>query len=239
MNIMIHILQIILSTTLPCIVPSLILIAPTAEAIQVGSDARMLHKKQQSEQIAQMSSDRSSRRIYGTMKGHKRFFSAEDDSTLRSIKVACPQISWSEVSERMRGFSARQLRERWCNYLSPSLNVNAWTAEDDQELLRLHAQLGPSWGVIGTRMGNRSAPDIKNRFHLLHRSGVLHVRAPLSSLVTIVQPPVLHFEQPPPSPLDMPPFIPHPPQGAPAKADPKKKKQESPPTDFSIKSILA
>jgi hypothetical protein len=198
----------------------------------------MPHKKRQSNQFA-MSSDGSSRGIYGTMKGHKRFFSPEDDSTLRSIKASFPRMSWSEVSEQMRGLSPRQLRERWCNYLSPSLNVNVWTAEDDQVLLGLHDELGPSWGVIGTRMDNRSAPDIKNRFHYLRRGGVCRPRGRVPSLSTAVHPPVLHLEQKLPSLLEMPPLIPRPPPASPAKGDASKPKQDSPPTNFSIKSILA
>jgi hypothetical protein len=172
------------------------------------------------------------------MKGHKRFFSPEDDSNLRSIKASFPQMSWNEVSEQMRGFSPRQLRERWCNYLSPTLNVNVWTAQDDQVLLGLHAELGPSWGVIGTRMGNRSAPDIKNRFHYLHRGGVCRPRRRLPSSGTAVHPPVLHLEQQLPSPLEMPPLIPRAAPAASAKSDPSKPKHDSPLTDFSIKSIL-
>jgi hypothetical protein len=109
-------------------------------------------------------------RIYGTLKGHRRFFSSEDDKILRSLKESEPLITWAEISERMPGFTPRQLRERWCHYLSPSLNMAEWTPEEDDQLLALHTELGSQWGTIGVRMGNRSAPDVKNRFQSLrHR----------------------------------------------------------------------
>jgi hypothetical protein len=106
-------------------------------------------------------------RIYGTLKGHRRFFSAEDDNILRSLKESQPTITWAELSERMSGFTSRQLRERWCHYLSPALKTAEWTPEEDEELLRLHTELGSRWGTIGTRMNNRSAPDVKNRYQML------------------------------------------------------------------------
>jgi hypothetical protein len=67
----------------------------------------------------------------------------------------------------MPGFSPRQLRERLKNYLSPTLNTSSWTDDEDAELLRLHAELGRQWGIIARRMGNRSPPDVKNRFQAI------------------------------------------------------------------------
>jgi hypothetical protein len=103
--------------------------------------------------------------IYGTLKGYRRFFSPQDDDTLRQLKTDLQTMTWAQIADLMPGFTARQLRERWCNYLCPSLKTSRWTDDEDLELMRLYAELGPLWGIIGRRMGNRSAPDIKNRFH--------------------------------------------------------------------------
>jgi hypothetical protein len=108
--------------------------------------------------------DRDASHIFGTLKGHRRFFSPEDDQTLQRLKGESSSVTWAQIADRMPGFNARQLRERWCNYLSPELKTNGWTEEEDCELMRLYTELGPRWGIIGGRMGNRSAPDIKNRF---------------------------------------------------------------------------
>jgi hypothetical protein len=103
-------------------------------------------------------------RVFGTLRGCRRFFSGDDDDTLRRLKSDASSLSWSQIAELMPGFSARQLRERWCNYLSPTLKTSSWTEDEDRQLLKLYAELGPRWGLIGGRMGNRSAPDTKNRF---------------------------------------------------------------------------
>jgi hypothetical protein len=40
--------------------------------------------------------------------------------------------------------------------------VTEWTDAEDQELMEWHRQMGTQWGKIGAKMGNRSAPDVKN-----------------------------------------------------------------------------
>jgi hypothetical protein len=112
--------------------------------------------------------DRDVLRLFGTLKGHRRFFSPEDDQMLRRLKEESLSVTWGQIADRMPGFNVRQIRERWCNYLSPELKKNGWTEDEDRELMRLYAEVGPRWGIIGGRMGNRSAPDIKNRFQSVH-----------------------------------------------------------------------
>jgi hypothetical protein len=117
-------------------------------------------------------------RVYGTLKGHRRFFSPRDDERLRQLKTDLQMMTWAQIAEIMPGFTARQLRERWCNYLCPSLKTSRWTDEEDRELMRLYAELGPLWGIIGRRMGNRSAPDIKNRFQAIRNRAERPPRKP-------------------------------------------------------------
>jgi DNA-binding transcriptional MerR regulator len=154
--------------------------------------------------------------IYGTLKGSRRFFSPEDDTILRRIKETNPNLTWPEVSELMPGFNTRQLRERWCHYLSPSLNTTMWTTEEDQQLIKLHHELGSRWGEIGARMGNRSPPDVKNRYQTIRhrRRAARRSRAPSSTDRAYEQ----GEDGPPPQE---------------EKAPPSQNQ-----TDFSIKSIL-
>jgi hypothetical protein len=179
--------------------------------------------------------ERSPRKLYGTLKGHRRFFSFEDDQLLRQFKTDSLTRSWAEISQLMPGFSARQLRERWSNYLSPSLKTTSWTEAEDAELLRWHAELGPRWGVIGARMGNRSPPDIKNRFQSLRN------RSERSFRTLRRETPEPMFAPPPPQMASvlqidvrtLPPLIGR------ARA-PRETTMPAPdcPTDFSIKSFL-
>jgi hypothetical protein len=183
-------------------------------------------------------------RIYGTLKGNRRFFSIDDDQTLRNLKTCFPDLTWPQLSERMPGFSPRQLRERWRNYLSPVLTTRDWTVDEDRELIRLHHQLGPNWGIIGTCMGNRSPPNIKNRFHCLHhRAKRSEEEARSGSSEEGDENPIQeHLLQPP---VSDPPRSSKPPPPAHIRritrqdSNKKESSPQSKTTEFSIKNILA
>jgi hypothetical protein len=165
-------------------------------------------------------------------KTNRHFFSADDDHQLRLIKASFPSLSWNQITEQMPGFTARQLRERWSNYLAPSINTASWTPEEDDELLRLYTALGPCWGVIGGRMGGRSAPDIKNRYQsVIHRldpdSRRPRPRRDRRSVVSKSKASPVQAVV-----LELPPLLPKQQEG--------RKEGEQPPTPgFSIRNILA
>jgi hypothetical protein len=126
-------------------------------------------------------------------KHRKRFFSAFDDNTLCLIKDAYPSSSWREIASFMPGFTARQLRERWSNYLCPTLNASYWTDADDLKLMDLHQTIGSRWATIGKCMGNRSAPEVKNRFrNIQNRSGGSEEKAEWQTSFT-TPPELMHF----------------------------------------------
>lgn len=76
--------------------------------------------------------------------------------------------TWDKASEGM-GYTRNsiQCRERWKNFLDPSLRFGPWTPEEDECLLRLHAEFGKQWKrFTGTLIG-RSAQRIRRRFAIL------------------------------------------------------------------------
>jgi hypothetical protein len=184
-------------------------------------------------------------RIFGTLKGHRRFFSTDDDQVLRQLKANLPNLSWPQISERMPGFTPRQLRERWCNYLSPNLRTVSWTPDEDRELVRLHDELGPRWGLIGSCMGNRSAPDIKNRYQCVqHRSERTEAAAAAAGQRQVhpKDPYIPHRPSPPPL-QSLPPPPPlqerRMPQKQNTQTHSKTEAPQSAGTEFSIKNLLA
>jgi len=76
-----------------------------------------------------------------------------------------PFKGWKSVSEQMHGFSARQCRDRWHNYLSPKICPNAWTIEEDYILLTKVQEIGTRWSEISTFLPGRSDNNIKNRWN--------------------------------------------------------------------------
>ena len=90
---------------------------------------------------------------------------AEDDK-LRSIVAKYGTDNWNKVAKSMQGRNAKQCRERWSGILSPELNKEAWTPQEDALLIQLHNQFGNKWALISTYLPGRSRIGLRNRWNL-------------------------------------------------------------------------
>ena len=102
----------------------------------------------------------------------------EEDDKLRQILLKEDEKNeraWNRASEAM-GFSRNilQCRERWNNFLDPSLRFEPWTAEEDALLLRLQAEFGNKWKQFAREpeLAGRSTERIRRRFKLLTKINV-------------------------------------------------------------------
>jgi myb proto-oncogene protein len=96
-------------------------------------------------------------------------FSREEDETLRSLVEEMGPIDWMRIAQRMGGRNARQCKERWMNYLAPTLKKTVWTRDEDRILLQKHRELGPKWVQIARYFPDRTDAMVKNRFNRLRR----------------------------------------------------------------------
>lgn len=101
----------------------------------------------------------------------RRPFTAHEDATLMLLINPEVEVDWEAVAKRMDGRSARQCRERWLNYLSPSIRADPWTDFEDRVLVAKINEMGHSWANIGHFFNGRSENDVKNRWysHLRYR----------------------------------------------------------------------
>lgn len=99
-----------------------------------------------------------------------KFFDAEDNK-LRNAVHQYGTGNWKLISKFMNGRNARQCKDRWEKYLSPNINWNPFSVEDDIEILRCYNLYGPKWMKISKHFKGRTDISIKSRYLLLQRHG--------------------------------------------------------------------
>jgi hypothetical protein len=114
-------------------------------------------------------------------KPHKKFTPAED-LLLEEAVALHGDNDWGAVAGLFPGRTTRQCKERWTYYLSPALNHDEWTPEDDAFLLEKENDFGPRWVYIAGFFPNRTDAMVKNRWHMLRRRNARlqkqHARGP-------------------------------------------------------------
>jgi hypothetical protein len=96
----------------------------------------------------------------------RRPFTAHEDATLMRLLINSEvEVDWEAVAKRMDGRSARQCRERWLNYLSPTIRTDPLTDFEDRILVAKINEMGHSWANIGHFFNGRSENDVKNRWY--------------------------------------------------------------------------
>ena len=99
--------------------------------------------------------------------GKKKKFTQEDDKILKQAVASTPSLDWREIAQKTGKYSPRQCRERWNNYLNPSLNKSKWSQDEDRILQRKYKELGTNWVKIQTYLPGRSVNSIKLRLAAL------------------------------------------------------------------------
>jgi hypothetical protein len=103
----------------------------------------------------------------GTRKG--QWTEEEDAVVLKVIAVSPdhPFTQWADLAPLLPGRSGKQIRDRWVNYLNPSINHLPFSREDDLKLWHGHRELGKRWVEISGKVFNstRSENHIKNRWY--------------------------------------------------------------------------
>ena len=100
---------------------------------------------------------------------HKSKWTPEEDRKLLDAVAQIGTDSWIRVSQRVPGRNSKQCRERWKNYLSPTVRNLPWTPEEDAKLAELFSQFGPQWAKIASLFNARTDVNVKNRWSYLKR----------------------------------------------------------------------
>ena len=95
----------------------------------------------------------------------RRLFGPNDDRRLQQIIDQHEFNGWKSVAKLMPGFTPKQLRDRWHNYISPKNSFGPWRPEEDQMIIQKVAEFGTKWSLIASFIKGRSDNSIKNRWN--------------------------------------------------------------------------
>ncbi|MDR1434977.1 MAG: hypothetical protein LBI77_01055 [Puniceicoccales bacterium] len=96
----------------------------------------------------------------------KKYWQEEEDNLLRNVVEQNGPQNWNQIAAQVPGRTAKQCRERWIEYLDPTVKHGDWTEGEDQLLIEQRQLLGNKWAKIARNFPNRRGNEIKNRWYI-------------------------------------------------------------------------
>ncbi|KAJ6795083.1 myb-like protein L [Iris pallida] len=95
-------------------------------------------------------------------------WSVDEDKRLKAAVTLFGAKNWHKIAQFVPGRIHVQCRERWLNCLDPSLNLGAWTEEEDAKLLAAIDEHGRScWSRIARCVPPRTDNQCRRRWKIL------------------------------------------------------------------------
>lgn len=105
----------------------------------------------------------------------RKLFTELEDHYLTIAALKYNQKSWKKIAQCVPNRTPKQCRDRWMNYLKPSLKFDPWTEKDDELLVSLVNSYGTHWTKMIEHFPNRSTNSLKNRWYWLIKNEVKSV----------------------------------------------------------------
>jgi len=104
----------------------------------------------------------------------KGYWSRHEDDLLRELVfqggwITGKRTRWSAMSKKIVGRTPKQCRERWHHHLSPFINRDPYTEEEDVLILTQHKLVGNKWADISRMLTGRTSEAVKTRWQTLQK----------------------------------------------------------------------
>jgi hypothetical protein len=103
----------------------------------------------------------------------------EEDNVLRYLVRQHGVKAWTQIAtqicEMIGHRTGKQCRLRWLHTLSPAVNNEPWTAEEEETLFQQQELLGNRWARIARALPGRTDSSCKNRWYSSLRHGIRRI----------------------------------------------------------------
>ena len=96
-------------------------------------------------------------------------FTKEEDIKLANLVKEYGEDHWERIADKMPNRNIRQCKDRWMFYLSPNINKEDFSVEDDLKLIELYNQYGSQWKLIAKYFTGRTHISLRNRMNQIQR----------------------------------------------------------------------
>jgi hypothetical protein len=96
-------------------------------------------------------------------------FSSAEDQALTDVVHQHGTKDWTYNAKFLPGRNARQCRDRWLNYLSPTVGNGPWSPEEERLLIAKREEFGTAWKHIASFFPGRTDINVKSRWLIIQR----------------------------------------------------------------------